>query len=304
MSTPSYNQNGLTRHLRGCFGGVAFQYTNAKTHYDTAFRFRARIILSLLLLWASTSVCTASDTQAQFKEFLITAPDQLSRDIEAVRTADDFARALNTFCDSFEKYLTFAAEVDKKPQSEQKNLEAEMQQFMPEAQKNIDRNQAVITACRNLAQKFDTSPVAIRAWQRFESQTKRAVALRNRGRKLDFKNGGELYYTSSVAEAVTEAEAQQLGDFLTKEGFFDGTKKTVQLRKADRSNVYVGSPIHYELRMVVTKGTENDQLRLDAAQFLAAKMSTDVFNGAETEVHFCDDQFETLRVVGDQLHGR
>jgi hypothetical protein len=103
------------------------------------------------------------------------------------------------------------------------------------------------------------------------------------GKKLQF-NGGELYYTPTV----TEAEAKKLGEFLVKEGFFDGAKKTVQLRKTNGT---------YEFRMVAKKGTESDQNMLDLAKTFAGQLSQNVFSGAETVVHLCDDHLKTVRVV-------
>ena len=103
------------------------------------------------------------------------------------------------------------------------------------------------------------------------------------GKKLEF-NKGELYYTSNV----TEEEAKKLGNFLVKEEFFNGDKKSVQLDKANGT---------YEFRMVTQKGKENDPQMADLAKAFAQQMSKDLFGGAETVVHLCDENLKTLKVV-------
>jgi hypothetical protein len=54
------------------------------------------------------------------------------------------------------------------------------------------------------------------------------------GTKLEF-NGGELYYTNNV----TEAETKKLGEYLVKEGFFDGVRKTVQLDESGATYQFI-----------------------------------------------------------------
>ena len=103
------------------------------------------------------------------------------------------------------------------------------------------------------------------------------------GKRLEF-NGGELYYTSSV----TMEEANRLGDYLVEAGFFDGNEKTVQLTKAGST---------YEFRMVIKKGLDEDEEYIAIAKIFAEELSRDVFNGDQVDIHFCDDQLKTLRVI-------
>src|SRR2546421_7095270 len=63
------------------------------------------------------------------------------------------------------------------------------------------------------------------------------------GKELKFKKG-QLFYTSKV----TKDEADKLGNYLVKEGFFTDMKEiTVQLNKSGST---------YEFRMVVLKGMD------------------------------------------------
>ena len=103
------------------------------------------------------------------------------------------------------------------------------------------------------------------------------------GKRLDM-NGSELYYTSSV----TAAEAKRLRRHLLQTHTFDGSAGTFQLTKA-------GS--RYQFRMMVQRGAEDDQQTIFASNALAMRLSGAVFGGKVVEVHLCDQNFDTLRVV-------
>ena len=109
------------------------------------------------------------------------------------------------------------------------------------------------------------------------------ISCEGHGTLLEF-NGGELYYTSNV----TLAEANKLGKYCVKEEFFDGNRKTIQLDKEGST---------YLFRMVVKKGLENDQEFINIAKVTAAELSQNVFNGKQVDIHLCDENLKTLRVV-------
>jgi len=96
-------------------------------------------------------------------------------------------------------------------------------------------------------------------------------------------NGTELYYTS----AVTEKEADKLGAWLISQGIANGDRKTVQLDKSGST---------YELKLVVKKGLEQDQEYADGMKEIGMYLRG-VFNGANVDVHLCDERLQTLRVV-------
>jgi hypothetical protein len=112
------------------------------------------------------------------------------------------------------------------------------------------------------------------------------TSCNNHGKKLTF-NGGELYYTSQVAEA----EAKKLGEYLVKEKFFDGTSKTVQLNK---------NGANYEFRMVMIKDGEKAPNTVETFTAVSKELSDNVFNGGKVVVHLCDDHLKTLRVIPDK----
>ncbi len=109
------------------------------------------------------------------------------------------------------------------------------------------------------------------------------LACKGYGTKLEF-NGGEVYYT----ENANEADAKKLGDYLVKDGYFDGKPKTVQLDKSGST---------YQVRLVIQKEFQNDQKTADGLKELFGQISKDVFGGAATEIHMCDEELKTVKVV-------
>ena len=109
------------------------------------------------------------------------------------------------------------------------------------------------------------------------------MSCTDHGKEKHF-NGVQLFYTSSISES----EANALGNYLIKGGFADGAEKTVQLNKSGNT---------YEFRMVVKTGIEKAQQNLDMGKLFAAEISTSVFNGKPVDVHFCDENLKTLRVL-------
>lgn len=105
----------------------------------------------------------------------------------------------------------------------------------------------------------------------------------NYGKEKTFK-GVQLFYTSTI----TEAEANLLGAYLIESEFADGSEKTVQMNKSGNT---------YEFRMVVKKGIEQDQEYVELGKLMGAELSAAVFNGEQVDVHFCDENLKTLRVL-------
>lgn len=109
------------------------------------------------------------------------------------------------------------------------------------------------------------------------------VSCTNHGEKLSFNNG-DLYFTN----LVTFEEADRLGSFLVENRFFDGNQKSAQLTKENN---------RYQFRMVVKEKFINDlSAELNAIDF-ANILSAEVFEGAFVEIHFCDESFNTLKLI-------
>ncbi|MBA4250112.1 MAG: hypothetical protein C0425_01035 [Chlorobiaceae bacterium] len=109
------------------------------------------------------------------------------------------------------------------------------------------------------------------------------VSCTNHGEKLSFNNG-DLYFTN----LVTFEEADRLGSFLVENRFFDGNQKSAQLTKENN---------RYQFRMVVKEKFINDlSAELNAIDF-ANILSAEVFEGAFVEIHFCDESFNTLKII-------
>jgi hypothetical protein len=93
-----------------------------------------------------------------------------------------------------------------------------------------------------------------------------------------------MYYTKNA----TEADAKKLGDYLVKEGYFDGKPKTVQLDKSGST---------YQVRMVIQKESQTDPKILEALKTFAGQISSEVFANVATEIHICDDSLKTVQVI-------
>ena len=103
------------------------------------------------------------------------------------------------------------------------------------------------------------------------------------GTKLTF-NAGELYFT----EAVTESEAERLGNFLVEDGFFGGQTISVQLDREGET---------YLFRMASREGAETDSTLTKQASLYTLQLSRKVFDDAPVDFHFCDTRMETKAVI-------
>jgi hypothetical protein len=111
-----------------------------------------------------------------------------------------------------------------------------------------------------------------------------AVAeLQGRGKRLEF-NRGEVFYTTRA----TRDEATRLGNYLVRDGYFDGTPKSVQLTRDGR---------RVQVRLVVKKGTDTDPQFAGVFREFAAQINREVFTGQQFELHLCDEYLKTLRVI-------
>jgi hypothetical protein len=104
-------------------------------------------------------------------------------------------------------------------------------------------------------------------------------------------DGVELYHTDNV----TDAEADILGNYLVSQKFADGKAKTVQLTKSGNT---------YQFRFVVKEGMDKDAGFAKTSKFFGSMLSAQVFNGAPVEVHLCDDQLSTLKVLVADDYGK
>jgi membrane associated rhomboid family serine protease len=109
----------------------------------------------------------------------------------------------------------------------------------------------------------------------------RSDMLTSHGKLLQF-SGHHFYYASPV----TEAEATRLGETLVQWGLEKPV--VVQLRKAGDV---------YQFRMVVREGTEMTEENVAAFRQMATGVSGIVFGNAPVEMHICDQQLKTIKVV-------
>ncbi len=100
------------------------------------------------------------------------------------------------------------------------------------------------------------------------------------GEKVEL-NGGEVYYT----EAVQQAKATELLQFLDSQGSLDGTRKTLQLDK--------GAEGQWLLKVVVNENAEGDIDTL--METMALELSANVFAGEPVEIQLCDEYLDPKR---------
>lgn len=92
----------------------------------------------------------------------------------------------------------------------------------------------------------------------------------------------EVFYLGGA----TKAEADRLGTYLVKSWGASGNRQSVQLKKTAGG---------YQVRIVVKKEFQNDQETLKQLGFDGARISRDVFDGTDIEVHACDQYLKTLQ---------
>lgn len=109
------------------------------------------------------------------------------------------------------------------------------------------------------------------------------LACNQHGTKLEYNNG-ELYYTDNV----TETEAKKFGDYLVKSGLFTGKEISVQLDKSGGVN---------QFRLVIKPELINDNEYIEKVKTFGKSMKADFFNDQPLEIHMCDDNLKTVRVL-------
>ena len=97
----------------------------------------------------------------------------------------------------------------------------------------------------------------------------------------------EVYYT----DTVTNNEAVKLANYLAKVNYGTETGATVQLNKEDGV---------YQCRMVILPSFIDDPENIKNMQIATLELSNDVFNGSPVDIHFCDDQMITKRIISFQ----
>jgi len=122
--------------------------------------------------------------------------------------------------------------------------------------------------------------VALLAVIVFLGYTFRYTILFYSGTRIEFNNA-ELSYI----DPVTKSEAQDLGEFLVKQG---SPPATLLITKTYTT---------YEVRMVTKKGIENLDGVFQEGYTLAHQISETVFDGKPVDIHLCDELLRTKVVI-------
>lgn len=112
------------------------------------------------------------------------------------------------------------------------------------------------------------------------------VACNPYGKKKTYGNL-DLYYTKNV----TEEEVDRLGHYLLESGFADREgkgEKTVQLNKENGK---------YQFRAVIKKEFRNNPDYELILRLFANELKESVFDNKELEIHNCDEELKTIKVL-------
>lgn len=105
----------------------------------------------------------------------------------------------------------------------------------------------------------------------------------NYGEKITI-DGTEVFYK----DGVTKEQAQQLADYLKQEGFTDGTAKSVQFVKNEKTNTLT-------FRMVMDSSSINDESNMVLFESTARNLSKEF--GQPIDFEACDVNFKTIKTV-------
>jgi hypothetical protein len=109
------------------------------------------------------------------------------------------------------------------------------------------------------------------------------VAGEGLGTKVKFGESQVFY-----KPPVTETEARSLGDYLVTVKYFNDVPKNVQLTKAGNT---------YAFRFIAKEGLNHDQDFINKIRGFARLLSENVLRGDKVDLHLCDDNWSTVRVV-------
>lgn len=103
------------------------------------------------------------------------------------------------------------------------------------------------------------------------------------GQKLEL-NGGEVYYL----QPITETQARRCAELLVADGYFDGQRKTVLLRREGKK---------VQVQFVFHRDATRDPEVIAYLQDLSRRLAEKVFPGAIVEMQMLDEYLKLLRVV-------
>ena len=134
----------------------------------------------------------------------------------------------------------------------------------------------------NLSKAFDGAPIDVHITG--DTFNTKKIFLFKDSHKSIMALKTEVRYTA----AITEEEAQRLADYLIKEEFADNeTPKTVLLDKDGEV---------YQFKMVVGDTNVTEETTILLKEF-GVSLSNDVFNNSKVEMHACDDNLKSVKVV-------
>jgi|GEM_PF-751225 len=200
--------------------------------------------------------------------------------------------------DRLGQYLVETGVFNGRPKAVQINKTGSTYEFKTMLKKNAELNEKDIQMLQSFSRQIsdnvfggasveihicDESMQTIKIIKPDQNRESAPSSTEDYGQKLEF-NKGSIYYTSSVSQS----EVNRLGGYLVKEGYFNGIPKDVMIGKK-------GSK--YEFKIVVNKEYKIDNEVVRVFEFAARDISDRVFAGAPVEIHLCDENLQTIRII-------
>lgn len=154
------------------------------------------------------------------------------------------------------------------------------------AEEGLDKDVGMLTSFRNFSVEisknaFNDAKVDMYLVDK-DQKTQTLIPAPDYGTRLTF-NGSDLFYTASV----TETEAKAFGNYLVTDGFF-AKPQTAQLNREKDT---------FQFRFMVEPGRQNDAQFQAVCTAITTRLSHQVFGDAPVEIHLCDHNFQTLKVI-------
>jgi hypothetical protein len=103
------------------------------------------------------------------------------------------------------------------------------------------------------------------------------------GKTLEFNKGEIFYKNSSDIEIV-----KQLGDYLVKTGFFDGSPVSVQYLSDNKKNI---------IKIIVDDSLLTALQYLSQVKYFTHELSENVFNNKNVDIYLTNQYFETKLII-------
>lgn len=112
---------------------------------------------------------------------MMAGDERLSKDLESVKSAEDFTNALNAYSDKVDVFISKTATFDKAAYD---NMDKKLEQAKVPMTMTEEDGKAMNIAIANLGLKFNTSPKVVKAYTRYVRALSKLMELAKRRDQL------------------------------------------------------------------------------------------------------------------------